>query len=266
MAVPGPPDLARLHAKELPQKDHLCGAFWGALALQAAGFREADGGPVDQDLVALRAGTTIAPGDDDALPPGASPRVDYRLELEQGEPATSGTAASGLARAVGELSGGRLAVVPVAGPWTAESVVGLAEGVAAAARDATLVANLRTGRLWGTSPPAAALVAYLAGEAVVGPPSEWDVGHFVTLAAVLSGPGGALVCVRDTYPTLGWGGYHLQPAGVVAAALERGDGREGGVLCIAPAEAAAALRERLAEAGYELRLWDNGSADRLEEA
>ena len=33
---------------------------------------------------------------------------------------------------------------------------------------------------------------------------------------------GALVIVRDTYRQLGWGGYHLQPAGAVAAALESG--------------------------------------------
>ena len=29
--VPEPPSLAAVHARELPQKDQLCGAFWGAL-------------------------------------------------------------------------------------------------------------------------------------------------------------------------------------------------------------------------------------------
>ena len=34
---PGPPDFALLHERAMPQKDQLCGAFWGALALSAAG-------------------------------------------------------------------------------------------------------------------------------------------------------------------------------------------------------------------------------------
>jgi hypothetical protein len=83
----------------------------------------------------------------------------------------------------------------------------------------------------------------------------------VTIAACVSGSGGALIALRDTYPQLGWDGYHLQPAGAVAAALERGDGNEGGVLCACEAPVAEALAGRLGEAGFELRHWDNGSAD-----
>jgi hypothetical protein len=52
----------------------------------------------------------------------------------------------------------------------------------------------------------------------------------------------------------------------VAAALERGDGREGGVLCICAAAAEEELRGRLAAAGFELRHWDNGTPDRGQEA
>ena len=77
----------------------------------------------------------------------------------------------------------------------------------------------------------------------------------------MSGPGGALITLRDTYPQLGWDGYHLQPAGVVAAALERGDGREGGVLCACEVPVAETLAGRLREGGFELRHWDNGSSD-----
>ena len=63
--MPEPADLAVLHGRELPQKDQLCGAFWGALALAANGY------PADQDGVALRAGTTLAEGDpSEWLPPG----------------------------------------------------------------------------------------------------------------------------------------------------------------------------------------------------
>ena len=80
-----------------------------------------------------------------------------------------------------------------------------------------------------------------------------------------AGPGLGLRALRDTYPELGWGGYHLQPAEAVAAALERSDGLEGGVLCVCEASSAITLAGRLEEAGFELRHWDNGSSDRYEE-
>jgi hypothetical protein len=54
--VPGANDLAALHERAIPQKDQLCGPFWGALVLAVAGQ------PTDQDEVALRAGTTLAEG------------------------------------------------------------------------------------------------------------------------------------------------------------------------------------------------------------
>src|SRR5215217_9755063 len=98
--VPGAHDLARLHAEEMPQKDQLCGAFWGALVLTAAGH------PTDQDEVALRAGTTLAEGDPAGwLPPGAAPRTDYAVSIPvAAAEAASGTSAPGLARSIEELS------------------------------------------------------------------------------------------------------------------------------------------------------------------
>ena len=36
--VPGPRDFALLHERAIPQKDQLCGPFWGALILSAAGM------------------------------------------------------------------------------------------------------------------------------------------------------------------------------------------------------------------------------------
>jgi hypothetical protein len=47
----------------------------------------------------------------------------------------------------------------------------------------------------------------------------------------------------------------------VAAALERGDEHEGGVLCICGASAAEAFAGELEQAGFELRHWDNGTPD-----
>ena len=256
--VPDPRDLALLHERAMPQKDQLCGAFWGALALAAAGYA------VGQDEVAIRAGTTLAEGDPVAwLPPGASPRVDYSAALPVAtDEAHSGTSAPGLARSIEELSGSSLSVVPVAGPWTPHTVVSLIEGIAAATPECTLVANLRTGKLWGSRPPARLLLDHLLGRPVEAPEPDWDCGHFLTIAACMSAAGGALVTLRATYPQLGWGGYHLQPAGAVAAALERDDGSEGGVLCVCAASAAEDLAGRLEETGFDLRHWDNGSPDR----
>ena len=257
--TPGPRDFALLHEREMPQKDQLCGAFWGALTLSAAGH------PASQEEVALRAGTTLAEGDPAGwLPPGASPRDDYAATIPLApDGASAGTSATGVARGIEELSGGELSVVPVAGPWSAETVVSLLEIAAAQAPECALIANLRTGRLWGSRPPARLLLDHLLGRPVQAPPPDWDCGHFVAIAACIKGPGGTLVALRDTYPQLGWGGYHLQPAGAVAAALERGDGHEGGVLCACEGPAAEALAGRLAEAGFGLRHWDNGSPDRV---
>ena len=255
--VPGAQDLAGLHERAIPQKDQLCGPFWGALALTAAGY------PTAQDEVALRAGTTLAEGDPAQwLPPGASPRTDYSLSLpiSPDEP-SSGTSAPGLARSIEELSESALRVVPVAGPWSGATVVSLVDIAASEAPECTLVANLRTGRLWGSRPPARLLLDYLLGSPVEAPLPDWDCGHFLAIAASLKGPGGTLVALRDTYPQLGWGGYHLQPPRAVAAALERGDGHEGGVLCVCEASTAEAFAGKLEEAGFELRHWDNGTRD-----
>lgn len=259
--LPGSERIAALQAEERQQKDNLCGCFWAALVLRAHGFAE-----VDQDDVALRAGSLLPHPSDDDVPPGATPRLDYRLPIPVvDDHAIAGTGEPGLARAIAELSRSALAAVPVAGPWTADSVVALL-GVAAEEAGTALVANVRTGGFWSSRTHVALLLAALLGEEVEGPPPDWDVGHFVTLAGLLRGPGGSLVLVGDTYQELGFGGYYLQPAAAVASALERGDGREGGVLCVCPAQAEERLRARLESAGFELRHWDNGTPDRGQEA
>src|SRR5204862_494511 len=84
---------------------------------------------------------------------------------------------------------------------------------------------------------------------------RWDGGHFFELSLLLRGPGGTLVLVRDSYPTLGWGGEHLQPPRALAAALDRGDGREGGVLAVVPSARIAALQELARELGLEVGIW-----------
>ncbi|MEX2465199.1 MAG: hypothetical protein WD428_04900, partial [Gaiellaceae bacterium] len=127
-----------------------------------------------------------------------------------------------------------------------------------AAGGATLLANIRSGHLWGSRPDPAVLLAHLAGHPVEPPPADWDVGHYVNLVTTVRGAVGSLLIVRDSYRSLGWNGYHAQPPEAVAAALLRGDGREGGVLCICRPEDEKSLRAKL-QGGYELRHWNNGT-------
>ena len=130
--------------------------------------------------------------------------------------------------------------------------------VAESCPTAFLVANVQTGRFWGSRPDPAALLDYLAGE---DPAARSRVGR-----GPLREPRGDRHCRRagargrpGQLPEPRLEGHHLQPADALAAALERGDEREGGVLCIAPAADAGALRYRLASDGFELRHWDNGT-------
>jgi hypothetical protein len=250
------PDLLDAPAA-LQQKDYLCGPFHAARVLRTAGVTEHAGEPVDQDLIARHAGTRLPDHElGPRLPPGASSWRDYRYDLPRADPDEAGTKASALAQTIEEVSARRLECVPLTGSWTAETVERLVGSAAAA--EATLLANLRTGHLWGSHPPISALLAHLEGEDPPDPPApDWDVGHFVELVDLVRGPAGALVLVRDSYPALGWRGRHLQPPGAVAGALNRGDGRGGGVLAVCAPATATALRQLAVELGLKMEIWDN---------
>ncbi len=251
-AIPDRRLVARLHADERQQMDNLCGCFWASLALRAAGI------DADQEAVALEAGAILPGGDPQThVAPGAEPRNDYRVALPMAaDPETAGTAAPELAAAIRRLSGGRLEAIEVAGPWSGQTVTALLD---AAEPAGMLIANLRTGLLWGSRPDAAVVVDHLLGRDPEPPAADWDVGHFVELTTLVRGLAGSLVVVRDTYQELGLDGHHLQPPDRVAAALRRGDGRGGGVIAVCAAEAGPDLGERLRGAGLELGGWDNGT-------
>ena len=218
------------------QKDNLCGPFWAARLLSA-----------DEDEIALRAGTILPDPDDGSVPPGAESKTDYTVELPTGPPEEAGTSAQGLLEAI-EATG--VECIPLRGPWTAKRVARLLT----AKGDAKLIANVRTGRFWSSKPPAEAVIAELAGEEGDGGPHEWDVGHFVHLERLV---GDTLVLVHDSYPTLGWNGRHLQPTRLVAAALERGDGREGGILVVRGLTPAGS--DPSSSPFGPIGLWDNGT-------
>src|SRR5437588_593012 len=80
-----------------------------------------------------------------------------------------------------------------------------------------------------------------------------------TTATTCRGSAGTLVLVRDSYPSLGWNAHYLQPTDALAAALTRGDGREGGVLAVVSPSVADAVRAVAEELSLETELWDNGT-------
>jgi hypothetical protein len=256
--------LLERHARELPQRDDLCGAFCGALALNASGLERTPAGePLDQDAVALAAGSIVSLArDPNTLPAGETGRRDYRLAIPTiADPDISGTTASGVAQAIGELSGGALEALAYAGPWTAPVLRGFFDAAAELERPVTMIANLATHHLWGGRPRAAQVLDYLYDGVLDGPPPDWDVGHFACVVARTSGPGGRLYAVADTYPALGDHGVHLQPEERLAAAIARPDKPAGGVIAAVASEEAGALRGAAAALGLEERLWDNGTIE-----
>lgn len=263
--LPGARELLRMHARELPQRDDLCGAFCGALALGAAGLERRDGEPLDQDAVALAAGSVVsAVPDPGSLPRGEGGRRDYRLEIPLIDAAErSGTPTGGLARALAGLSGARLEVVALSGPWTAGSLAALFDAAARSQRPLTLIANVATHHLWGSRASLSEMLDHLEDGELAGPAPDWDVGHFVCVVGRVNGERGSLYAVADTYPSLGGGGVHMQPGELLARALARPDKPAGGMLAIAFAEDAAALREGAAGAGLREGLWDNGTPEQV---
>jgi hypothetical protein len=263
--LPGARALLQIHARELPQRDDLCGAFCGSLALRAAGVVTAPGGegeqPIDQDAVGLAAGSVVsALQDTSILPHGERGRRDYRLMLPFVEDAAvSGTTAAGLIGAIERLSGERLVAIPYASPWTAATLGGLFDLVAGLQRPVTLLANLATRHLWGSHPRADQLLDYLLDGEQAGPPPDWDVGHFACVIGRVRGPGGSLYGLADTYPSLGTGGVHLQPQERLAAAVERRDMPAGGVLAVVCAQDAPAVRTGAGALGLIEDVWDNGT-------
>ncbi|HEX4483065.1 MAG TPA: hypothetical protein VH081_04710 [Solirubrobacteraceae bacterium] len=253
--------LLELHARELPQRDDLCGAFCGALALRAAGIDTYEGEPLDQDAVARAAGTVVSRVPDlAALPDGERGRRDYRIEPPLVDAATaSGTNCAGVLNALEQLSGGELAAIALRGPWTAERLDGLFELLAELQRPATLIANVSTRELWGSRARFDELLGCLLAGALDGPAPDWDVGHFVCVLGRVQGAAGSLYAIADTYPSLGRHGVHMQPRERLVPALTRPGMTPGGMLAAVAIEDAPDVRSAAARLGLIEGVWDNGS-------
>jgi hypothetical protein len=257
----GARELLAAHVRELPQRDDLCGAFCGSLALQAAGITQRAGEPLDQDAVAVAAGSVISgKREQGTLPQGEEGRRDYRLAIpEIDDSDISGTTSAGVMKAVAELSDGALEPIALSGPWNPGTLAGLFEAVSELEHPLTLIANFATHHLWGGHARADQLLDYLMDGRQEGPPPDWKVGHFACVFARVAGRGGTLYGVADTYPALGDRGVHLQPAERLAAALERRDMPAGGMIVVAVAADAGAVRAGATAAGLAEGLWDNGT-------
>ncbi len=257
--LPGSAELLALRQHELPQRDELCGPFWGLLALQSAGI----GGELDQDEVAVAAGTVLSPPPrTTSLPPGERGRDDFRLALPQADdPAGAGTAATGVARAVERLSGGQLAAVAASGDWEPARVHALLRGAGRLAGPVGVLANIATGELADHRTDAATLTRYLDSGTDDAAPAQWHAGHFVALAGLIEGAVGRLVLVADSYRSLGADGLHLQPVERLAAALRRDGLAPGGILLVVPASRRQAAADLVTSVGLRTQLWDNGSPD-----
>ena len=230
--------LAQLYAAERQQMDNLCGCFWATLALRAAGI------DADQDGVAVAAGAILPGGDPQThVAPGATPRNDYRVEL----PVDSTPGRRRHRRAGGRTRdrepvpgrpGGDPGRRPVDGRDRAGPHGRRTRAPPSSPTSAPGSSGARTclrGRCSRTS----------AARTSSRPPPTGTSATSSNFAALVRGPAGDLVVVRDTYQELGLDGHHLQPPDRVAAALRRDDGHEGGVLAVVESSAAPALRERL---------------------
>ncbi|WP_037303883.1 DUF6885 family protein [Amycolatopsis orientalis] len=181
--LPGGEHLVAVARAELPQRDGLAGPFTALAALRAAGFDVAG-----QEEVAALAGTTM----------------------------------EGLARAIGTLSGGRLAAVPATGDWTPRTLFMLLTALWRLPRVA-VIAEVDPAEFGAHDTPERALLDYLD----TGIPPLWSsrwrpaAAHFVLVTGLRIGTEGTLLSIMDGYPSLGDNGSHDQPVEWVAAALSR---------------------------------------------
>lgn len=260
--LPGADRVAAVHRPAGAQPDNLCGAFWVSLLLRSAG----SGSPTPERAAAA-AGTVLPAGGDPRswVPPGEPNRPGDTATLARSDdPDVSGTSVPGMLAAVDELSGGSYRLVPIrghAGRALDGSAIATLVGILERHPrwEATPILNLRTGALWGTRLPLTGALTYLAGGDVNPPDPEWDVGHFVNIAGLVRGPERTMLLLRDSYPSFGSGGSHLQPLEAVGSAVRRDDGREGGCLLFLAARHLDGAERALKDEGYDIGTWDNGT-------
>jgi hypothetical protein len=256
--LPGALQVAKAHQRAGQQHDNLCGPYWVSTLLDTY-----TGIKVDPTQIGQLAGAMLPIGDDPTawVPPGSKSRQDYSRPLPTCPAELSGTAAAGLVKATVEASAGTYTLLPIQTRWTAERLETLMQICQSYDHwQAVPLANVLTGHFWGSRLGVEQAIAYLHGQPISPPPADWAVGHFVSLAGTIQGPGNTLLIVRDTYPGLGWDGYHLQPPAAIAAALNRdGAASDGGILLFIAVADQSEAETVFGNEGFSLALWDNGT-------
>ncbi|MGI8938519.1 MAG: DUF6885 family protein [Iamia sp.] len=227
-------------AASLPQPDQLCGPFAAHAALHAVLDHAQVPGMV---RIAAASASAIWSHDVAGWRPAGAPldRTGWDLLPTARDPEASGTDAAGLARGIAEVTGGAVAVVPVAGAGTdadPDAVAALLVGIAGSEVPIGVVANVATGAL--------------------DPDRDWDVGHFVVLWAVdATDPEGGRVAVADSYRE---GGDPGEPAGCRWVPLARladaiGDAPGRGLLLLVRADHASVATGLVTGAGLASTIW-----------
>ena len=264
--IPGAERLVGLHAAELPQKDELCGAFWGTLAFRLAGIT-LHGAEVDQDAIGLEAGAILSAGEPEPLPYGDPGRRDYRAAFPTVEDsALSGTSAVGLVHALRELAGDSAAIIPIAGPWTPAAVRALLDATEVRQEPCTLIANLATRHLWGSRPGPAAAFAYLATRrSTASAPNQTGTSATSSVCSAGSTAPGDARRRRRHLPRARLAGIPPPADRAVGAWRSIGPGPAGprGRSSSPPRTTAPKSSGVLLAAGLELDVWDNGTPDRV---
>ncbi|MBD2068044.1 hypothetical protein H6F93_11000 [Leptolyngbya sp. FACHB-671] len=255
--LPGVSQIVQAHRLAGQQHDNLCGPYWAALLLRVYAKLS-----ISTEQAASLAGSVLPMGDPLTwVPKGVRPRYDYGVALPQTDCIQdAGTAAAGLIEAVSSVSREKFSLIPLKADWSENQV----EALILLCQEnpdwvAVPICNLRTGHLWGSALPLGDAIAYLQGVDIQPPSADWNVGHFVVLAGKIHGTARSLLIVQDTYPEFGWDSYHLQPAAAIAAALNCGDGSEGGVLLFVATQYKAEVEARSKEKGFAIAPWDNGT-------
>lgn len=254
--LPGMTNLAQAHRLAGQQHDNLCGTYWGAIFLRSRNHL------YTPEQIAQIAGTVLPRCEaSDCIPTGAVSRQDYHVSLPMTDQIEqSGTSVLGLIKAIDQLSNSDYCLIPVQAKWSSDQVDAVLS-LCLNNSDWNLVplCNIRTAHLWGAQLPVSDAIAYLSGASISPPAADWNVGHFLVLAGTVTGTERRLILACDTYPMFGWQGYHLQSIDAIAAALDRGDGNQGGILLFADVQHKTAIEQELRQQQFTIEPWDNGS-------
>lgn len=284
---PGFPEIHEAYRTLRDQKDMVCGPYTLTYLCRGFGIQEYAGGPLTVDHVAKEAGTALEQRHSERdrsiktqidrgeiTPDQAKVRYmhDY-FDVDLQQAPEGGTSAKGLVEACKTVSHGDLTAIPI--PSEGDGGVQLSTERFEQLLDAMLSGGL----------PFQMVFNYHLGE-ILAPASllghkynlvslltqwddpeyfrrlDWNVGHFTTLAGRIEREGSDVryLLIRDSYKTLGWNGYHLQPESYILKGLLREDDhREGGILLVGPTSMRDEAMNLLESLGLETGIWDNGS-------